>query len=214
MFIVISFYHLTRYSVFNSLKIPRSQCHNRINFFDTECTFDLISVQIGRLPDDGMLLLNRKAAPPPVLTNGINTKMDIEAILAREASKRGLKLADLKADIEEKSLSLSDLELISNIPAKTLSIEGSQRKVLCNGDLENGGVKLSVGRSHGKANGDSKKSNSKGRNDIDEDENSDSGDSTASSGVLRSSTSSSPKSVSCHCRFYKMKFACYTYTLF
>ena len=125
-----------------------------------------------------------------MLTNGINTKMDIEALLAREASKRGLKLADLKADIEEKSLSLSDLELISNIPAKTLSFEGSQRKVLYNGDIENGGVKLSVGRSH------NKKSNAKGRNDIDEDENSDSGDSTASSGVLRSSTSSSPKSVS------------------
>ena len=171
-----------------------------------------VSVQIGRIPDDGMLLLNRKAAaPPPVLTNGINTKMDIEAILAREASKRGLKLADLKADIEEKSLSLSDLELISNIPAKTLSIEASQRKVLCNGDLENSGVKLSVGRSHAKANGDSKKSNSKGRNDIDEDENSDSGDSTASSGVLRSSTSSSPKSVSSHMSFVKLNVHVITY---
>jgi len=151
-------------------------------------------VQVGRISEDGLSLLNRKTAPTPVLTNGINTKMDIEALLAREASRRGLKLADLKADIEEKSLSLSDLELFPSIPAKTLSIEAPQRKVLYNGDIENGGVKLSTGRSHGKANGDSKKSNSKARNDIEEDENSDSGDSTASSGVMRSSTSSSPKS--------------------
>ena len=155
-----------------------------------------IPVQVGRISEDGLSLLNRKTAPTPVLTNGINTKMDIEALLAREASRRGLKLADLKADIEEKSLSLSDLELFPSIPAKTLSIEAPQRKVLYNGDIENGGVKLSTGRSHGKANGDSKKSNSKARNDIEEDENSDSGDSTASSGVMRSSTSSSPKSVS------------------
>lgn len=142
-----------------------------------------------------MSILNRKSAPGPVLTNGINTKMDIEALLAREASKRGLKLADLKADIEEKSLSLSDLELISNIPSKTLPLESSQRKSLSSGDFENGGVKLSVGRSQGKPNGDHKRY--KGRNDVDEEEHSDSGDSTASSGVLRSSTSSSPKSV-CH----------------
>ena len=155
----------------------------------------LFAVQIGRIPEDGLSLLNRKTAPAPVLTNGINTKMDIEALLAREASKRGLKLADLKADIEEKSLSLSDLELISNIPSKTLSIEGSQRKGLSNGDIENGGVKFSTGRSHGKTNGDNKRTNSKGRNDIDEDEQSESDDSTASSGVMRSSTSSSPKSV-------------------
>ena len=155
----------------------------------------IFAVQIGRIPEDGLSLLNRKTAPAPVLTNGINTKMDIEALLAREASKRGLKLADLKADIEEKSLSLSDLELISNIPSKTLSIEGSQRKGLSNGDIENGGVKFSTGRSHGKTNGDNKRTNSKGRNDIDEDEQSESDDSTASSGVMRSSTSSSPKSV-------------------
>ena len=132
----------------------------------------------------------------PVLTNGINTKTDIEALLAREASKRGLKLSDLKADIEEKSLSLSDLELISNIPTKTLSIEGS-RKGLSNGDIENGSVKLSVGRTQGRAFGESKKLSLKGRNDHDDDDdNSDSGDSTASSGVMRSSTSNSPKAVS------------------
>ena len=131
----------------------------------------------------------------PVLTNGINTKTDIEALLAREASKRGLKLSDLKADIEEKSLSLSDLELISNIPTKTLSIEGS-RKGLSNGDIENGNVKLSVGRTQGRSLGESKKLSLKGRNDLDDDDNSDSGDSTASSGVMRSSTSNSPKAVS------------------
>lgn len=164
-----------------------------------ECLFlCLFPVQIGRIQEDGLPILNRKSTSVPVLTNGINTKMDIEALLAREASKRGLKLADLKADIEEKSLSLSDLELISNIPAKGLSVDGTQRRHLSNGDIENVAVKLPVGRTHGKSNGESKRSAFKARNDIDEDDQSDSGDSTASSGVLRSSTSSSPKSV-CHC---------------
>lgn len=145
----------------------------------------------GRSPEDGTPLVNRKAQAP-VLTNGINTKMDIETLLAREASKRGLKLSDLKADIEEKqgSLSLSDLELISNIPAKTMSID---RKALPNGDYENGGLRIPNGKS--RTQGESKRNSFKGgfRNEIEEDDNSDSADSSASSGVLRSSTSSSPK---------------------
>ena len=140
--------------------------------------------------------MSRKG-PLPVLTNGINTKMDVEALLAREANRRGLKLSDLKADIEEKSLSLNDLELISNIPAKTISIAGSQRKGISNGDIENGNVKFSVGKAQGNSRnyGDSKKISFKGRNDVEDEENSDSADSTSSSGVMRSSTSSSPKSV-------------------
>eukprot|EP00795_Rhopilema_esculentum_P017259 gene17259-8821_t len=122
--------------------------------------------------------------------------MDVEALLAREANRRGLKLSDLKADIEEKSLSLNDLELISSIPAKTISIAGSQRKGISNGDIENGNVKFSVGKAQGNSRnyGDTKKISFKGRNDIEDEENSDSADSTSSSGVMRSSTSSSPKS--------------------
>ncbi len=125
--------------------------------------------------------------------------MDVEALLAREASKRGLRLSDLRADMDEKqgSLSLSNLELISSISTKTMSID---RKALPNGEFENGGVKIPNGRTHNKMH-DSKRISFKAscsRNDIDEEENSDSAESTASSGILRSSTSSSPKSVGFH----------------
>eukprot|EP00794_Sanderia_malayensis_P001467 gene1467-1622_t len=151
----------------------------------------------GRTSDDSLTLINRKAQPP-VLTNGINTKTDVEALLAREASKRGLRLSDLKADIEDKqgALSLTDLELISNIPAKTISID---RKALANGDYENGGVRLAGSKTKTDSRRITFKTNQRVVNSeiiVDDDDNneSDSSESTASSGILKTSSNNSPKS--------------------
>eukprot|EP00794_Sanderia_malayensis_P000469 gene469-1113_t len=151
----------------------------------------------GRTSDDSLTLINRKAQPP-VLTNGINTKTDVEALLAREASKRGLRLSDLKADIEDKqgALSLTDLELISNIPAKTISID---RKALANGDYENGGVRLAGSKTKTDSRRITFKTNQRVLNSeiiVDDDDNneSDSSESTASSGILKTSSNNSPKS--------------------
>ena len=151
-----------------------------------------------RPSDDSLSLVNRKNTIP-LLTNGINTKTDIEAVLTREASKRGLKLSDIKADFEEKlgTLSLSDLELISNLPSKSASFENTSKKGY-SGEIENGGLKLSNGKVPTQGKSGDKKLSSKGGTsyDIEDDEISDSGESTASSGIHRSSASGSPKPVS------------------
>lgn len=87
---------------------------------------------------------NQKEQPQP---NQQNTKSgDIEGLLASEARRRGFKLSDIKAEIEEKqngtgSLSLSDLELITNIPVKELA-----KKNGLHFDGDSSFVKVSNGR--------------------------------------------------------------------
>ena len=117
-----------------------------------------------------------------MLTNGINTKSDIEAL------KRG-------HDIEERnsSLSLTDLEVIANIPVKELS----KKNGLTLDHSEIGFARVPKGSSNGKLyNGDvnmvkrSSKNNHNKKSIDTEDELSDSEESTASS---RISQDSSPK---------------------
>ena len=56
----------------------------------------------------------------PVMTNGINTKTDLELFIAKEASRRGLKLSDLESR-PVKGNALKDLDVLSNLASKKTS---------------------------------------------------------------------------------------------
>ena len=55
----------------------------------------------------------------PVMTNGINTKTDLDLIIAKEASRRGLKLSDLESRATVKGN--NTLDALPSIPAKKTS---------------------------------------------------------------------------------------------
>lgn len=57
----------------------------------------------------------------PVMTNGINTKTDLELFIAKEASRRGLKLSDLESRPALKGTALKDLDVLSNLASKKTS---------------------------------------------------------------------------------------------
>ena len=73
----------------------------------------------------------------PVMTNGINTKTDLDLIIAKEASRRGLKLSDLESrNTLKASNALDGLQSISSKKntedhnlneLDKLSLEGAQR---------------------------------------------------------------------------------------
>lgn len=55
------------------------------------------------------------------MTNGINTKTDLELFIAKEASRRGLKLSDLESRPALKGTALKDLDVLSNLASKKTS---------------------------------------------------------------------------------------------
>lgn len=55
------------------------------------------------------------------MTNGINTKTDLELFIAKEASRRGLKLSDLESRPTLKGNALKDLDVLSNLASKKTS---------------------------------------------------------------------------------------------
>lgn len=55
------------------------------------------------------------------MTNGINTKTDLELFIAKEASRRGLKLSDLESRPALKGNALKDLDVLSNLASKKTS---------------------------------------------------------------------------------------------
>lgn len=57
----------------------------------------------------------------PVMTNGINTKTDLELFIAKEASRRGLKLSDLESRPALKGNALKDVDVLSNLASKKTS---------------------------------------------------------------------------------------------
>lgn len=73
----------------------------------------------------------------PVMTNGINTKTDLDLIIAKEANRRGLKLSDLESRASVKGN--NTLDVLPSLPAKKtsedhnlneldkLSVEGGQK---------------------------------------------------------------------------------------
>ncbi|XP_027056213.1 macoilin-like isoform X2 [Pocillopora damicornis] len=81
-----------------------------------------------------------RGRPVPVMTNGINTKTDLELLIAKEASRRGLKLSDLESRPTLKGNALlKELDVLSNFTSKKtsedhnlneldkLSLEGSHK---------------------------------------------------------------------------------------
>ena len=56
----------------------------------------------------------------PILTNGINTKTDLELLLAQEASRRGLKLSDIESTTKLKG-NHSLLNSLNSYPSKKSS---------------------------------------------------------------------------------------------
>ena len=55
----------------------------------------------------------------PVMTNGINTKTDLDLIIAKEASRRGLKLSDLESRTSLKGN--NTLDVMPSLPSKKTS---------------------------------------------------------------------------------------------
>lgn len=145
-----------------------------------------------------------------MLTNGITTRSDIEALLASEARKRGVRVADIKADLDEKQgtgcLSLSDLEIINSIPVK----EFAKKNGLClDSTSESSFVKVPNGRlnqskplSASHASSDIKRSGSSKSSKKGSDDDDDASDSEASSASssFRASHESSPKTLNRSCR--------------
>ena len=140
------------------------------------------------------------------MTNGINTKTDLDLIIAKEASRRGLKLSDLESRTTLKGNNTT-LDAPPSVPSKKtsedhnlneldkLSVEGGQKSV--KGGQQNRAATFGVFAK-------SKKSAAKGNEKLkdyeeedDENEESDSDSLSASSSSInnsrKNSRSSSPK---------------------
>ena len=143
----------------------------------------------------------------PVMTNGINTKTDLDLIIAKEASRRGLKLSDLESRTTLKGNNTT-LDAPPSVPSKKtsedhnlneldkLSVEGGQKSV--KGGQQNRAASFGVFAKS------SKKSAAKGNEKLkdyeeedDDNEESDSDSLSASSSSInnsrKNSRSSSPK---------------------
>lgn len=143
----------------------------------------------------------------PVMTNGINTKTDLELFIAKEASRRGLKISDLES---KGNALMKELDVLSNIASKKTS-EDHNLNELDKLSLEGGSQKSSKGGQQNRPTfsgvfaKSSKKNGTKGsdklkdyddNNDVDNEE-SDSDSLSASSSSInnsrKNSRSNSPK---------------------
>jgi len=129
------------------------------------------------------------------MTNGINTKTDVELLIAKEAETRGLKLSDYSCTgVRGNHAVLKDLDNITNLTSRKTTSEDHNLNELDKSD----GMKNKVGRSAGKTlmrvNGRVHSNHNK--NDDDEDD-TDSDSLSMSSNSLnnsrKSSRSNSPK---------------------
>lgn len=144
------------------------------------------------------------------MTNGINTKTDLELLIAKEASRRGLKLSDLESRPTLKGNALlKELDVLSNLTSKKtsedhnlneldkLSLEASQKSG--KGGQQNRATFNGVFGKSSKKNG--AKGNEKlkeyDENDEDDNDESDSDSLSASSSSInnsrKNSRSNSPK---------------------
>lgn len=145
----------------------------------------------------------------PIMTNGINTKSDLELLIAKEASRRGLRLSDLESTASTKgnhSL-LKDYHALSSLSSKKGSEDHNLNELdkLCleagekTGKSQNNRASFSMlGKTTRKING---KVNDRVKDyEEEEEEESDSDSLSASSSSLSSSRknsrSNSPKVVS------------------
>lgn len=146
----------------------------------------------------------------PVMTNGINTKTDLELFIAKEASRRGLKLSDLESRPALKGNAvMKDLDVLSNLASKKtsedhnlneldkLSLEASQKNG--KGGQQNRATFSGVFAKSSKKNGTKGSEKLKDYDDNDDDDNdeSDSDSLSASSSSInnsrKNSRSNSPK---------------------
>ena len=147
----------------------------------------------------------------PVMTNGINTKTDLELFIAKEASRRGLKLSDLESRPALKGNALmKDLDVLSNLTSKKrsedhnlneldkLSLEASQKNG--KGGQQNRATFSGVFTKSSKKNGtkgSEKLKDYDDNNDDDDNDESDSDSLSASSSSInnsrKNSRSNSPK---------------------
>ena len=100
------------------------------------CTALISAICNGKVANGDVALPRGRSLP--VMTNGINTKTDLDLIIAKEASRRGLKLSDLESRASVKG-NYNTLDVLSSLPAKKtsedhnlneldkLSMEGGQK---------------------------------------------------------------------------------------
>lgn len=153
----------------------------------------------------------------PVMTNGINTKTDLELFIAKEASRRGLKISDLES---KGNTLMKELDVLSNLASKKTS-EDHNLNELDKLSLEGGAQKNGKGGQQNRATfsgvfaKSSKKNGTKGsdkvkdyddNNDDDDNDDSDSDSLSASSSSIgnsrKNSRSNSPKVRAMSCSFY------------
>ncbi|KAK3749587.1 hypothetical protein QZH41_019725 [Actinostola sp. cb2023] len=67
--------------------------------------------------------ISKSRSSLPVMTNGINTKTDVEVLIAKEAKIRGLKLSDIEASTGARGSNsvLKDLDALTHLGSKKLS---------------------------------------------------------------------------------------------
>lgn len=148
------------------------------------------------------------------MTNGINTKTDLELFIAKEATRRGLKLSDLESRPTLKGNALlKELDVLSNLASKKtgsedhnlneldkLSLEGSSQKNGKGGQQNNRATFSGVFAKSSKKNGAKASEKLKDYDDNNEDDENDESDSdslSASSSSInnsrKNSRSNSPK---------------------